>query len=99
MRSPTGTRAAVIVSASVRGAALRSLFSYSGSCSKLMVRAGDRKEICPGPDSNRHGVSPEGFSYPLQLSLLHARRVHLGSGLYLCHAAKLQAPGDPGAAV
>ena len=27
---------------------------------------------CPGPDSNRYGVSPEGFSYPLQLSLLHA---------------------------
>ncbi len=26
---------------------------------------------CPGPGSNRHGVSPKGFSYPLQLSLLH----------------------------
>jgi hypothetical protein len=25
---------------------------------------------CPGPDSNRHGVASEGFSYPLQLSLL-----------------------------
>ena len=25
---------------------------------------------CPGPDSNRHGVAPEGFSYQLQLSLL-----------------------------
>jgi len=28
---------------------------------------------CPGPDSNRHGVAPEGFSYQLQLSLLRAR--------------------------
>ena len=28
---------------------------------------------CLGPESNRHGVSPEGFSYSLQLSLLHAR--------------------------
>src|SRR5882757_5850579 len=26
--------------------------------------------VCPGPDSNRHGVSSEGFSYSLQLSLL-----------------------------
>ena len=34
----------------------------------------DRREICPGPDSNRHGVTPEGFSYPLQLSLLRAPR-------------------------
>jgi hypothetical protein len=25
---------------------------------------------CPGPDSNRHGVASEGFSYSLQLSLL-----------------------------
>ena len=25
---------------------------------------------CPGPESNRHGVAPKGFSYPLQLSLL-----------------------------
>lgn len=24
---------------------------------------------CPGPESNRYGVAPEGFSYPLQLSL------------------------------
>lgn len=31
-----------------------------------------RREVCPGPDSNRHGVTPEGFSYPLQLSLLRA---------------------------
>lgn len=29
--------------------------------------------ICPEPDSNRHGVASEGFSYPLQLSLLGAR--------------------------
>jgi hypothetical protein len=29
---------------------------------------------CLGPDSNRHGVAPEGFSYPLQLSLLRAPR-------------------------
>ena len=28
-------------------------------------------EACLGPDSNRHGVSPKGFSYQLQLSLLH----------------------------
>jgi len=25
---------------------------------------------CPGPESNRHGVSTEGFSYQLQLLLL-----------------------------
>jgi hypothetical protein len=25
---------------------------------------------CPGPGSNRHGVATEGFSYPLQFSLL-----------------------------
>lgn len=31
---------------------------------------------CPGPDSNRHGVAPEGFSYPLQLSLLRTLRGH-----------------------
>ncbi|HTJ18355.1 MAG TPA: hypothetical protein VL494_16340, partial [Steroidobacteraceae bacterium] len=30
---------------------------------------------CPGPDSNRHGVSSEGFSYPLQLSLLSPLRI------------------------
>jgi hypothetical protein len=32
-----------------------------------------RHQVCPGPDSNRHGVAPEGFSYPLQLSLLPPR--------------------------
>jgi hypothetical protein len=42
---------------------------------------------CPGPESNRHGVSPKGFSYPLQLSLLHAKCAHLESGLYLYHVA------------
>ena len=26
-------------------------------------------EWCPGPESNRHGVSTEGFSYQLQFSL------------------------------
>ena len=31
--------------------------------------------LVPGPDSNRHGVSSEGFSYPLQLSLLGALSV------------------------
>ena len=25
---------------------------------------------CPGPDSNRHGVAPEGFSYPLRFTPL-----------------------------
>jgi hypothetical protein len=39
--------------------------------------------ICPGPDSNRHGVSSEGFSYSLQLSLL-SLTTHLESGLSLC---------------
>ncbi len=33
---------------------------------------------CPGPDSNRYGVSPEGFSYPLQFSLLHAAKRAFG---------------------
>ncbi len=58
---------------------------------------------CPGPDSNRHGVAPEGFSYQLQLSLLRARRpslsaplAHLWSGLYLHPAARLFAPGGLG---
>ena len=41
--------------------------------SGLRRRAGGcrrRCQWCPGPESNRHGVSPEGFSYSLQLSLL-----------------------------
>jgi len=45
--------------------------------------------LVPGPDSNRHGVSSEGFSYPLQLSLLSpliSSRAHLESGLSLCRA-------------
>ena len=29
---------------------------------------------CPGPDSNRHGVASEGFSYQLQLSLLRTNQ-------------------------
>jgi len=43
---------------------------------------------CPGPDSNRHGVASEGFSYPLQLSLLSraVHAAHLESGLSLCRA-------------
>jgi hypothetical protein len=40
--------------------------------------------ICPEPDSNRHGVASEGFSYSLQLSLL-SLATHLESGLSLCH--------------
>ena len=42
---------------------------------------------CPGPESNRHGVAPEGFSYSLRLSPLRPFRTYLESGLYLCHAA------------
>ncbi|CAH9018475.1 hypothetical protein NURINAE_00944 [Candidatus Nitrosacidococcus sp. I8] len=41
---------------------------------------------CPGPESNRHGVSPEGFSYLLQLSLLYildSSDIYLWSGLSL----------------
>jgi hypothetical protein len=34
-------------------------------------------KVCLGPESNRHGVSPKGFSYSLQLSLLHAIAMHL----------------------
>jgi hypothetical protein len=46
-----------------------------------------RKWWCPGPDSNRHGVASEGFSYPLQLSLL-SLAAHLESGLSLCHVPR-----------
>ena len=35
-------------------------------------KAGVDPTWCPGPDSNRHGVAPEGFSYPLRLSPLRA---------------------------
>jgi hypothetical protein len=45
--------------------------------------------ICPEPDSNRHGLAAEGFSYSLQLSLL-SLATHLESGLSLCHSS---APG------
>jgi hypothetical protein len=41
---------------------------------------------CPEPDSNRHGIASEGFSYSLQLSLL-SLVTHLESGLSLCHRA------------
>ena len=41
---------------------------------------------CPGPDSNRHGVASEGFSYPLRLSPLRPVEAHLWSGLSLCRA-------------
>ncbi len=27
---------------------------------------------CPGPESNRHGVTPEGFSYPLRFTPLRS---------------------------
>lgn len=51
---------------------------------------------CPGPDSNRHGVASEGFSYPLQLSLLGRawRATHLESGLSLCRAPAGCATGE-----
>jgi len=39
---------------------------------------------CPGPDSNRHGVTPEGFSYQLQLSLLRAARSFDRSPARIC---------------
>ncbi len=38
---------------------------------------------CLGPDSNRHGVSPKGFSYHYSFRCC-TQRVHLWSGLYLC---------------
>jgi hypothetical protein len=44
--------------------------------------------ICPEPDSNRHGLAAEGFSYPLQLSLL-SLATHLESGLSLCRGSVL----------
>jgi len=43
--------------------------------------------ICPEPDSNRHGLAAEGFSYSLQLSLL-SRAAHLESGLSLCRSQR-----------
>jgi hypothetical protein len=45
---------------------------------------------CPEPDSNRHGLAAEGFSYSLQLSLL-SLMTHLESGLSLCHSSVLAA--------
>ena len=36
-------------------------------------------EKCLGPESNRYGVAPEGFSYPLQLSLLRAQCARIWS--------------------
>ena len=40
---------------------------------------------CPGPESNRHGVATEGFSYQLQFSLQRLLKTHLWSGLSLYH--------------
>ena len=37
--------------------------------------------MCLGPDSNRHGVAPEGFSYHYSFRCCVP---HLWSGLYLC---------------
>ena len=45
-----------------------------------------KSKVCPEPDSNRHGLAAEGFSYPLQLSLL-SLATHLGSGLSLCRGS------------
>jgi hypothetical protein len=50
-----------------------------------MMRSG--LNWCPGPESNRHGVAPEGFSYSLRLSPLRLFQAYLESGLYLCRSA------------
>ena len=52
---------------------------------------------CPGPESNRHGVATEGFSYPLQFSLLRSCNAHLWSGLSLCHIVRLPVTTQAGA--
>jgi hypothetical protein len=40
---------------------------------------------CPGPESNRHGIAPEGFSYPTTaFAAAFLVKTHLWSGLYLC---------------
>jgi hypothetical protein len=44
-------------------------------CGPWEHRADQQRRLaqwCPGPESNRHGVSPKGFSYSPQLSLLRA---------------------------
>ena len=46
-----------------------------------------RDDRCPGPDSNRQGVAPGGFSYPLRLSPRGRGALPLGSGLSLCRIA------------
>ena len=60
--------------------------------SRGTLRSTRKSGWCPGPDSNRHGVSPKGFSYSLQLSLLYPDRAHLESGLYLCHIVSADGP-------
>jgi hypothetical protein len=57
--------------------------------SKDCEPSGQSPRWCPEPDSNRHGLAAEGFSYSLQLSLL-SLATHLESGLSLCHSS---APG------
>jgi hypothetical protein len=65
------------------------LAQHIGNAEKPMT-AGQKWCDCPEPDSNRHGVASEGFSYPLQLSLLPMpKHPHLESGLYLHHVASI----------
>jgi hypothetical protein len=60
----------------------------NGNATRYVMEHHGMLRWCPGPESNRHGVSPKGFSYSLQLSLLHAKCAHLESGLYLCPVAR-----------
>src|SRR5262249_51517261 len=46
---------------------------------------GRRVAWCLGPESNRHGVSPKGFSYHCGFRRCMPGTMHLWSGLYLCH--------------
>ena len=46
-----------------------------------------QEEWCPGPDSNRHGVATEGFSYPLQLSL-PIKYASINPGISSVHAIR-----------
>ena len=46
---------------------------------------------CLGPDSNRHGVAPKGFSYHYSFHCC-MRGMHLWSGLYLHHPAHPRVP-------
>jgi hypothetical protein len=93
IRRPADRRACTAFrAAGRRGSSLPRAFS-GDLRSRGNSRKGDRRAWCPGPDSNRHGVAPEGFSCHYSFRCCSgdaavAPTRHLGSGLYLCRAAR-----------